>query len=137
MAAAGGGSGVPNAPARAAAPAPCSTWVEPPGRATRKPAAVSSSYAPTAAVLDRPNVAASVRVDGSRSPSWTCPAAMASISACATWLARGPVRPFRASVKLTGVAALVTWHSLMKLARSSAIAPPLSQNQYVPDPNLR
>src|SRR4029077_16317615 len=33
---------------------------------------------------------------------------MASISACATWLDRGPLRPFRSSVKLTGVAVRVT-----------------------------
>src|SRR5581483_11673493 len=62
----------------------------------------------TTAVRDRPNAAASVRVDGSRSPSWTCPAAIAPISACATWLDRVPPHPGNASVKLTGVAARVT-----------------------------
>src|SRR6201996_4651300 len=33
---------------------------------------------------------------------------MASISACATWLDRGPLRPFRSSVKLTGVAVRIS-----------------------------
>ena len=55
-----------------------------------------------------PNVAARVRVEGSRSPSWTWPRAMASNSARASWLDRGPGRPFRSSVKLTGVAVRTT-----------------------------
>ena len=52
--------------------------------------------------------AARVRVDGSRSPSWIWPRAIASISACASWLDLCPDRPFRSSVKLTGVAVRIT-----------------------------
>jgi hypothetical protein len=66
-----------------------------------------------------PNVAASALVDGSRSPSWTWPDAIASTSARATRSGRGPVRPDSSSVKLTGAAVRIT-HPLASAVRYQA-----------------